>query len=343
MIKMKRLPDNVALQPNYKGCEFLGFFKIKVKDIKKVFENTNKEYERAQGKNSNIRKSEKKIVNEISKCISENPTTWDTKYYEPPIISENGELYMGGHRIDGFEQAGETYITVAVVKFIHFENKSPLYWLRSAQGKENNTPIIKNQGSDYDTIKIVLTQIEEKTIKSSLDDIETSLKDQGIGHGKKRKRLIKLILEKTKNKSSVEIPNNYNSSRKKKYFKEKYPNSKLSTLSVFKLSKIPKNININDNNDIHFVGVYNDDQDRYPIIHPFNLLAIGSNNPESQIYLTYSVNADNIKQVKKMRKFVPKNFERFETMILKMADHIRSKNYKRPIQISLPQLKEDKN
>ena len=341
-IKMTQLPDDSAIKPNYMGSKFKGFFKVKLKDIVKVFVNPEKEYDSVRGKNSNIRKPKHKDVSKISNSISSNPITWNIKLFEPPIISEYGELLMGAHRYDAHILAGETWITVAVVRFIQFENKPAIYWLRCAQGKENNQPIIKKEGTDEDTIRIVLTGIEEKTIKITREDIETSLKNQGINNGPKRKSLIKLILQKTKNKSKVEIPSNYNKEDKKKYFKENYPNSKLSTLSVYKLLDKPKNININDDSHIHFMGVYKDKQDRYPIVNPFNLMAISCQNPHSQVYFNYSIDADNIQQVKKMRKFVPKNFKEFENMILKMADHIRSENYKRPVQIPLPQLKEDK-
>lgn len=341
-LKLKKLPDDSALKPNYKGSIFIGFFKVKLKDIVKVFVNPEKKWDSVRGKNSNIRVPEHKDVIKISNSISSNPTTWNTKFFEPPIISEYGELLMGAHRYDAYNLAGETWIIVAVVRFIQFENKTALYWLRCAQGKENNQPIIKKEGTDENTIKIVLTGIEEKTIKNTREDIETSLKDQGINNGPKRKSLIKEILQKTKKKLKVEIPLNYNKEDKKKYFKENYPNSKLSTLSVYKLLDKPKNININDDTHIHFLGTYKDQQDRYPIVNPFNLMAISCQNPHSQVYFNYSIDADNVQQVKKMRKFVPKNFKEFENMILKMADHIRSKNYKRPIQIHLPQLKEDK-
>ena len=341
-LKLKKLPDNTALIPEYKGMIFLFFAEISVKYISKKFINPNKEYDKVRGKETNIRTPNKKTVNQIRTCITDNPKSWNPKNFEPPCISEYGECLLGRHRVDGHENAGETKIIVAVVRFEKEENESPLYWLRCAQGKENNTPIIKNQGTDHDTIKTVLTQISEKTTKATKEDILNSLTHQGIKHALKRRRLLKSILKKLKDKSLPEIPYTYTTKRKTRYLKEKYPNMKTSTLSVYDLFKKPKNININDNGDIIFSGSFTDKPDRYPIVNPFNTFALSADYPHSQLNFNYSVITDDAKQVKKIRQRVPKIFENFKTKILQIADHIRSKNFKEPKLTYLPQLKEDK-
>jgi hypothetical protein len=340
-IKMKRLPDDTALKPNYKGMIFLYFAEIRVQDISKKFINDDKEYVSVKGKETNIRTPDKKTVNQIKTCITDNPKSWNPKNFEPPCISEWGECLLGRHRVDGHEEAGERKIIVAVVRFKKERNKSPLYWLRCAQGMENNTPIIKNQGTDHDTIKNTLNQISEKSIKATKEDIFNSLKDQGIKHALKRRRLLKLILKKLKVKNLPETPHIYTQKRKKEEINKKYPNMKTSTLSVYDLFKKPKNININDNGDIIFTGAFTDKPDRYPIVNPFNTFALGADYPHSQLNFIYQVNTDDAKQVKKIRQRVPKIFKNFKTKILQIADHIRSKNFKEPKLTYLPQLKED--
>ncbi len=341
-LKFKKLPDNAAVIPEYEGMIFLFFAEVQVKDISKIFINPDKEYDKVRDKEINIRKPNRETVNQITTCITENPKSWNPKNFEPPCITEYGELPLGRHRLDGHENAGETHIIVAIVRFIHFKNKSPLYWLRCAQGKENNTPIIKNQGTDHDTIKNVLNQIDDETINPTKEDILNSLKDQGINHANKRRRLLKLIFQALKGKSSAEIPYTYTDKRKKEYLKEIYPNMKLSTLAVYDLLKKPKNININDNKDIILTGSFTDKPDRYPIINPFNMLAVSADNPDSQVIFNYSVITDDCKQVKRLRKLVPKFFKNMSTKILQMADYIRSNNFKEPKVTYLPQLKEDK-
>ena len=62
---MIQLPDDSAIKPNYMGSKFKGFFKVKLKDIVKVFVNPEKEYDSVRGKNSNIRKPKHKDVSKI--------------------------------------------------------------------------------------------------------------------------------------------------------------------------------------------------------------------------------------------------------------------------------------
>ena len=330
MIKLKKLNNNIAKIPVYPGCKFLHFALVKVKDIKTKFQKTDKDWGSVKGIIINIRNILSETLEQIKTAILEK--NYDTKDFEPPMVSQSLELYTGRHRYTAHLETNETYIIVAVVVFEGFENKPAIHWLRNAQGLENNKPIFKNQGTDEDTIHIVLTQIKEKSITSSNEDIENSLKYQGIRNGLKRKQLINKINKRLKNKSFIEIPEHVGQAEKKIWFEKTYPHAKLST---------SKNVISNDDNIIYITGEYKNKTDRYPIMNPFKIFKILSENPQKELVFAYSINADNAKHVKIMRKFVDENLSEFEKIICKMSDYIKSPNYKRPKQIPISQLKED--
>jgi len=324
---LKKLPDNAALKPDYDGCEFLYFAVVKVSDIKLRFEKTDIEFGCEKDVQINIRPIDSSSVRIINDAISEG--YYDTKSYEPPMMSESGELYIGKHRYEAHNLANLKYIVVAVVRFTNLKNKKPIYWLRIAQACENNKPVFKKQGTDETTVHIIKTQIKEKTIKYCVKEIEESLKLQKIKNGKKRKRLIEELLNK---KSYQEVPEKFSTKgSKKNWFNKNYPGKKLST---------PTKI-VPNNNEIFMLNEYRTKNDKYPIVHPYILIQTSTIYPEKKIKALYNVNTDSCKQVKVMRVFVPKNLIDQEKNICKMADHIRSKNYKRPQQIFIPQLKED--
>jgi hypothetical protein len=330
MKQLKQLPNNVAKMPVYPGCKFLYFALVKVKDIKTRFSFADLLWGKIKNALINIRTTNWLIVKTIETSIIEG--TYDTSNFEPPIVSESLELFMGKHRYLAHLNTNETYMIVAVVEFLHFENKKPIHWLRIAQGIENNKPVFKNQGTDDDNIQIVLTQIKEKTISLEYNDIENSFKCLGIKQGIKRKKLIDLVYKKLNKKSSIEIPEQLSAEEKRIWFKKTYPNCTAST---------PENIKINDDNNIYLLGEYKNKTDRYPIINPYKMLLTATAHKDNQVVFQYSVNAETAKQVKIMRNYVPLNMIEFENKICNMADYIRSFNYKRPIQIPMSQLKGD--
>ena len=112
--------------PVAKGLVFIEAKEIDIDLIKSIKEN----------KKLNSRKLDPKTVSKFKSLIARDK--YNVELNIPPCVSEDYELISGEHKYQSHIVSNKKKIIVAIIKFIEFENKPPLYWLANWQSKEND-------------------------------------------------------------------------------------------------------------------------------------------------------------------------------------------------------------
>jgi hypothetical protein len=268
--------------PVAKGLVFIESKEIDIDLIKSIKEN----------KKLNSRKLDPKTVSKFKSLIAKNK--YNVELNIPPCVCEDYELITGEHKYQAHIVSDKKKIIVAVIKFIEFENKKPLYWLANWQSKENDPAddeFVRLPRNDDQIINTTVFQIQNNLITSSEDDINKSLIDQNV-RVEQRPFFISQILKKITDDNSICTV--YNADLADKEIEKEY-SVDLST---------PSKIIINDDNTIYFKQQFKKPEDKkdYDNRVFINFVNCKTEHPDADVKIFSYIDQHKEEEIEKVRK-----------------------------------------
>jgi hypothetical protein len=268
--------------PVAKGLVFIEAKEIDIDLIKSIKEN----------KKLNSRKLDPKTVSKFKSLIARDK--YNVELNIPPCVSEDYELISGEHKYQSHIVSNKKKIIVAIIKFIEFENKPPLYWLANWQSKENDPAddeFVRLPRDEDQIINTTVFQIQNNLITSSEDDINKSLIDQNV-RIEQRPFFISQILKKITNDNSICTV--YNADLADKEIDKEY-SVDLST---------PSKITINDDNTIYFKQQFKKPEDKKDYDNRVftNFVNCKTEHPEADVKIFAYIDQHKEEEIDKVRK-----------------------------------------